>query len=113
MIILRVRPTCVFIIDALLMKAADDGFSRSLVNVFSRDLKVTATVVSDTAVVVVVVVAAAVVVVVVVAVVVVVVVVLLVVVATVVAFVIVEAVVSDVVFVDDETGLAVKDEKNK
>lgn len=111
MIILRVRPTCVFIIDALLMKAADDGFSRSLVNVFSRDLKVTATVVSDTAVVVVVVVAAAVVVVVVVAVVVV--VVVLVVVATVVAFVIVEAVVSDVVFVVDETGLAVKDEKNK
>lgn len=95
MIILRVRPTCVFIIDALLMKAADDGFSRSLVNVFRRDLKVTATVVSDTAVVVVVVV------------------VVMVVVATVVAFVIVGAVVSDVVFVDDETGLAVKDEKNK
>lgn len=97
MIILRVRSTCVFINDALLMKAADDGFSRSLVNVFSRDLKVTATVVSDT------VVAVAVVVVVVV----------VVVVATVVAFVIVGAVVSDVVFVDDETGLAVKDEKNK
>lgn len=83
------------------MKAGDDGFSRSLVNVFSRDLKVTATVVSDTAVVVVVVVVVAVVVVVVV-----------VVVTTVVAFVIVEAVVSDVVFVD-ETGLAVRDKTNK
>lgn len=42
------RRTCVFIIEARFLKASDDGFSRSLVNVFRRDLKVTLNITSAT-----------------------------------------------------------------
>lgn len=43
-------PTCVFIIDARLMKACDDEFSKSLVNLLSGDVKLTLTVVTPTVV---------------------------------------------------------------
>lgn len=35
------RLTCLFIIEARFSKAGDDGFSKSFVNVFRRELKVT------------------------------------------------------------------------